>query len=116
MTNVLATAQNIDNDFAALGNWIGVCTGPPGNTSTVSNEATGGSPAYARQSTTWTAGTNGSHVGSAVTLNLPSGTYPYLIMCSGSTGNNMIDWCILPTPIMVTAQTPVTITPSTSTS
>jgi hypothetical protein len=28
----------------------------------------------------------------------------------------MIDWCILPTPIVIGAQTPITITPSTSTS
>src|SRR5689334_7579606 len=115
MVNVLTTAQTQDNNYAALGDYIGVCTGPPGDSSTVNNEATGGSPAYARQATTWTAGTNGSHTGSAVTLNLPAGTYPYMILCSGSTGNNMVDWCILPTPIVLAVQTPVTITPSTST-
>lgn len=115
MVNVLATAQNLDNDLAGLGSWIGVCTGPPGTTSTVLNEATGGSPAYARQETTWTAGTNGSHAGSQVVLNLPAGTYPYMIVCSSSSGNNMVDWCILPTPIMTSAQSAITLTPSTST-
>lgn len=115
MVNVLDTAQNIDNDYSALGSWIGVCTGPPGSTSTVLNEATGGSPAYARQETTWTAGTNGSHSGSPVTLNLPAGTYPYMIMCQSSSGNTMVDWCILNTPIMVTTQAAIQITPSTST-
>jgi hypothetical protein len=114
MVNVLATAQNITNDFTALGDWIGLCTGPPGATSTVLNEATGGSPAYARQQTTWTAGTNGSAAGSQVTLNVPAGTYPYAIQCSASSGNNMIDWCILPTPIMVTGQSAITFTPSAS--
>lgn len=112
--NQLTTAQNITNDYTALGNYIGVCTGPPGNSSTVLNEATGGSPAYTRQATTWTAHTNGSATGSQVTLNLPAGTYPYMIMCSASSGNTMVDWCILSTPITNSAQGPVTITPAVS--
>jgi hypothetical protein len=115
MTNVLSTAQALDNYKVSLGNWIGVCTGPPGNTSTVLNEATGGSPAYARQQTTWTPGTNGTNTGSQVTLNLPAGTYSYGIICSASTGNTMIDWFTLQTPIVITAQTAVPITPSSST-
>lgn len=115
MVNVLATAQNLDNVFTGYGDYIGVCTGVPGSTSTVLNEATGGSPAYARQATTWTAGVNGSAVGSQVTINLPAGTYPYMIMCSASSGNNMIDWCILPTPIILTVQTAIKITPSATT-
>lgn len=110
--NQLQTAQNITNDYTALGNWIGVCTGPPGNSSTVLNEASGGSPAYARQATTWTANSNGSATGSQVTLNLPAGTYPYMIVCSSSSGNTMVDWCILSTPISTGAQGPVTITPA----
>lgn len=112
MVNVLATAQNVCNDYTALGNWFGLCTGPPGNTSTVLNEATGGSPAYARQQSTWTAGTNGSAAGSQLTFNLPAGTYPYLIVCQSSSGNTMVDWCILPTPIMVTSQAVVTVNPA----
>jgi hypothetical protein len=115
MVNQLATAQNVNNDYTALGAYIGVCTGPPGTTSTVLNEVTGGSPAYVRKLTTWTAGTNGSAVGTSVTLNLPAGTYPYMIMCSAVSGNNLIDWCILPTPIMVISQAGIQITPSTST-
>ena len=43
--NQLSTAQNVCNDFTAQGNWIGVCTGPPGTSSTVLNEASGGTPA-----------------------------------------------------------------------
>lgn len=117
VTNVLATAQNLDNDKVALGSWIGVCTGPPSNAggTTVLNEATGGSPAYARQETTWTPGTNGSNTGSPVTLNLPAGTYPYMIVCQSSSGSTMVDWCTLATPIMVTSQAAVTLTPSSST-
>ena len=114
MVNVLATAQNLNNDYTALGNWIGVSTGPPA--SGALNEPPGtGSPPYARQSTTWTPGTNGSASGAQVTLHLPPGTYPYMLMCSGSTGNNMVDWCILPTPIMVSVQAAITLTPATTT-
>jgi hypothetical protein len=112
MVNQLATAQNITNDYTALGNWIGVATGPPGTTATVLNEAVGGSPAYARQATTWTAGVNGTATGSSITLNLPAGTYPYLIMCQSSTGNTLVDWCILNTPIMVSSQAAIQVTPS----
>ena len=110
--NVLTTAQNIANDAAALGNYVGLCTGPPGQTSTVQNECSGGSPAYTRQATTWTDGTNGSVTGSQLTFNLPAGTYPYMIVCQGSSGNNMVDWCILNTPIQVSSQAQITLTPS----
>lgn len=115
--NVLETAQNIAGDYAALGDWIGVATGPPGNSSVVNNEATGGTnPPYARQQVDWTYGTNGSAQGSAVILNLPPGTYPYMVMCKESSGDNMVDWCVLPTPIEITGDTndtaPITITPS----
>lgn len=115
MVNQLATAQNVNNDYTALGAWIAICTGPPGTTSTILNEASGGSPAYARKLTTWTSGTNGSAAGSPVTINLPPGTYPYMAMCSAATGNNLIDWCILPTPVMVTTQAAIQFTPATNT-
>lgn len=110
--NVLTTAQNITNDFTALGSWVGLCTGPPGATSTVLNECSGGSPAYARVETTWTAGANGTATGSQITFNLPAGTYPYAILCQSSTGNTMVDWCILNTPIQVTTQSQISFTPS----
>lgn len=109
--NVLSTAQNIASEYAALGDFIGLCTGVPGNTSTVFNEAAGGTPGYARQATTWTENTNGTVSGSVVILNLPAGTYPYMIVCSAATGNNMIDWIPLATPIVIGAQQAVPITP-----
>lgn len=116
MVNVLPTAQGCNNYFTGLGNWIGFCTGAPGGGGggVVLNEAAGGSPAYARKATTWTPGINGSAVGSAIVVNLPAGTYPYAIMCAGSTGNNMVDWCILPTPIVISVQTAITFNPSTA--
>jgi hypothetical protein len=110
--NVLDTAQNITNDYTALGSYIGVCTGVPGNSHVVNNEANGGSPAYSRAVTTWSPGTNGTAQGSDVILNLPPGTYPYMIMCQAKTGETMIDWCLLPTPIEVTEQEAVNVTPT----
>lgn len=112
MVNQLATAQNITNDYTALGNWIGLCTGPPGTSATVLNECSGGSPAYARKATSWTPGANGTATGSSVTFNLPAGTYPYMIVCQSSSGNTLVDWCILNTPIMVSSQASVQVTPS----
>lgn len=114
MTNVDATADTIVSDYTALGSWIGLCTGNPGNTSAPSNEATGGSPAYARQETTWTV-TGSTATGTPVTLNVPAGTYTYMILCSGSSGSNMVDWAPI-TPQSPTAQKTITITPLASAS
>ena len=109
MTNVTATATDIVTDYSNLGNYIGLCTGAPGSTATPANEATGGSPAYARQATTW-AVSGAQALGSAVTINVPAGTYSYMIMCSGSSGDNMVDWCAI-APQVISAQSTITITP-----
>jgi hypothetical protein len=106
---VTATADTIIGDYSALGNWIGLFTGPPGSTASPSNEATGGSPAYARQSTTWTV-SGSTAIGSGVTFNVPAGTYNYMGIFSGSSGNNMVDWCPI-TPQSPTSQTTITIVP-----
>jgi len=109
MTNVSATAGTIVTDYKSLGNWVGLATGNPGSTSTPANEATGGSPAYARQSTTWTV-SGATATGSSVTINVPAGTYSYMILCSGSSGNNMVDWCPI-SPQVIVSQTTITLTP-----
>lgn len=109
MTNVSATAGTLVTDASALGNWIGLCTGTPGSTSAPANEASGGSPVYARQSTTWTVA-GSTATGSAVTINVAAGTYTYMIVCSGSSGNNMVDWTPI-TPQVITSQITITITP-----
>lgn len=109
MTNVDATADAQVLNYVALGSWIGLATGNPGNTNTPANEAVGGSPAYARQETDWV--TSGStSIGSPVTINIGPGTYSYMILCSGSSGNNMVDWVPI-TPQVTAIQTTVTITP-----
>ena len=109
MTNVTATADALIADYSALGNWIGVFTGAPGNTAAPANEASGGSPAYARQATSWTV-SGATAIGSAVTINVPAGTYSYMGFFSASSGNNMVDWCPM-TPQIATGQTTITITP-----
>jgi len=109
MTNVTATADTIVSDYTGLGNWISLHTGAPGSTSTPANEASGGSPAYARQSTTWTVA-GSTATGSAVTFNVPAGTYSYMGVCSASSGSNLVDWCAI-TPQVITAQSTITITP-----
>lgn len=109
MSNVDSTSDTIVSTYVGLGAWIGLCTGNPGNTNTPANEAVGGSPAYARQETTWS--TSGSQsIGSPVTFNVGPGTYTYMILCSGSSGSNMVDWCPI-TPQVAAVQTTITITP-----
>lgn len=109
MTNVDATTDIIIGDYVALGSWIGLTTGNPGSTASPSSEAVGGSPAYARQETDWV--TSGStSIGSPVTFNVGPGTYTYMILCSGSSGANMVDWVPI-SPQVATVQTTITITP-----
>lgn len=114
MANTDATDGLLATYYVSLGDWIGLTTGNPGNTSTPANEAVGGSPAYARQETAWTV-TGGTAIGSPITFNVGPGTYTYMIFCSGSSGNNMISsWPI--SPQVTSVQTTITITPLTSAS
>lgn len=68
----------------ALGNSISLHTADPGTTG--ANEATGGSPAYARKTTTWAGGaSDGSVTGSQVEFDAAAGTYTWAGVWSGST-------------------------------
>ncbi|WP_278266208.1 hypothetical protein [Nocardia sp. AG03] len=69
--------------------YVSVHTGDPGTTGT--NEASGGSPAYARVATTWSAPANGQISGSQVTVDLPAGTYTHAGLWSAPTGGTFID-------------------------
>jgi hypothetical protein len=86
---VAASRQTVANAYAGLGAYIGVCTGDPGTTNTPANEATGGG--YVRVATTWTPGSTGTEAGSAVTVNVPAGTFTYILLASASSGNTMVD-------------------------
>lgn len=63
-------------------------TDPGTGTNANSGEATGGSPAYARQPVTWGAAAAGqkSNTG-ALTIDVPAGTYGYFTLWNANTGN-----------------------------
>jgi len=108
-----ATRQSLANSYSALGNWIGAATGNPGTSATPVNEVTGGSPAYARVQTTWSAGSGGVSNGTATTLNSPAATITYVILASAATTGaaNMIDNCAI-TSVVLSGQGQIVVTPT----
>lgn len=79
-----ATKESAALSVSALGASVSLHAGDPGTTG--ANEATGGSPAYARKTTTWTGGTaDGVVTGSAVVFDVPAGTYTHIGLWNGST-------------------------------
>lgn len=61
---------------------------PGTSTNAGAGEATGGSPAYARQAVTWGAAASGLKSNSgALTFDVPAGTYAYFTFFNASTGN-----------------------------
>lgn len=84
MKELLATA------YRTAGTWVSVHTASPSTTG--ANEASGGSPAYARKQTTWTdGGSDGVTNGSQVTFDLPAGTYTHIGLWSASTAGTFYD-------------------------
>jgi hypothetical protein len=67
---------------------IHTLTDPGTGTTVNAGEATGGSPAYARQAVTWGAAASGqkSNTG-ALTFDVPAGTYGYFTYFNAATGN-----------------------------
>lgn len=107
---VPATKEALASAYTALGSWISFHTGDPGTTG--ANEATGGSPAYARKQTTWTGGaSDGASAGSAVTADLPAGTYAWIGLWSSSSGGTFIDKSAIPSTVLA-AQGQITVTPT----
>jgi hypothetical protein len=111
MVACTATLNTLAADYAALGTFVGLATGTPGATTTPANEATGGSPAYARVATTWSPGTTGVQTGTAVTINVAAGTYTFMILCSAGSGTNQIDNCAI-TSVVMSAQGQIVVTPT----
>ena len=80
-----STREALAQKFGELGAWIGVYTS--GGTS----EASGGSPAYARKQTVWTAGAvDGTVTGSQVEIDLPGGTYTHFGVFTAATGGTLV--------------------------
>lgn len=111
MVTCTATLNSLAAAYAGYGSWVGLATGAPGTSSTPANEASGGSPAYARKATTWSAGTTGVQNGSAVTVDVAAATYTYVLIASASTGNNMIDNATI-TSVVMGAQGQIVVTPT----
>lgn len=111
MVTVVSTLNNLAAAYAGYGSWVGLATGAPGTTSTPANEAAGGSPAYARKATTWSAGTTGVQNGTAVTIDTAAATYTYVLLASAATGNNMFDNATI-TSVVMGAQGQIVVTPS----
>src|SRR6185295_6116788 len=63
-------------------------TTPGTGTNAAATEATGGTPAYARQAVTWAAAASGIKQNSgALTFDVPAGTYGFFLYFNASTGN-----------------------------
>lgn len=74
---VNATKEALADTYIALAERASLHTASPGSTGT--NEATGGSPAYARQTPTWSADAvdDGVRAATEVTFDVPAGTYTH---------------------------------------
>jgi len=108
---VATTRQALANAYVALGTYIGAAPSDPGTSATPASEATGGSPAYARQATSWTPGSGGNAAGSAVTLDVPANDYNYILLCGDAAGNTMIDKVSV-SQVSMSGQGQLVITPS----
>lgn len=85
-----ASKEAAADTVIGLGSWISLHTADPGTTG--ASEATGGSPAYAREQTTWSADAtdDGVRAGTEVTIDLPAGTYTHFGVWTAETGGTFI--------------------------
>lgn len=91
--------------------WISLHDGDPSTTG--ANEATGGSPAYARKQTTWSAGaSDGSIAGSQVTFDVPAGTYTHIGVWTAATSGTFIGGFALSSSATLSGQGQVLVTPT----
>ena len=108
---VTATRETLAAAYAGAGTWISLHTASPSTTG--ANEATGGSPAYARKQTTWTPGaSDGVTTGSQVTFDVPAGTYTHVGIWSAATAGTFIDAYDIPVDVVMGAQGQIQVTPT----
>ena len=87
---VAATAESLATSYTGLATHASLHTADPG--ATITNEVTGGSPAYARVALTWTAGGSDGISTTSATFNLPASTaVTHVGLCSASTGGSLRD-------------------------
>lgn len=112
-TLTAAARETAADAISDLGNYISLHTGDPSTTG--ANEATGGSPAYARKQTTWTGGaSDGSVSGSEVTFDAAAGTYTHFGVWSAASGGTFIGGGALNASATLGAQGQVKVTPTLS--
>lgn len=106
-----AVLESAAADVVATGTFISMHTADPGATG--ASEATGGTPAYARKATVWTAGaSDGVQSGSQVEFDLPAGTYTHVGVWSLVTAGTFVGFVALFTPVVLIEQGLVRITPT----
>lgn len=111
MVNCIAALNDLAAYYAGLGDWVGLATGAPGATAAPANEASGGTPAYARVQTTWSAGATGVQAGSPVNINVAPGTYTDMLIASAATGTTMTDNGSI-TPLDIVSQGVIVLSPT----
>lgn len=84
MTYATTALNTAASDETAHYAYISLHTADPGTTG--ASEATGGSPAYARQSAGWGSPVAGVATSSQVTFNVPAGSYTHFGLWSAATG------------------------------
>lgn len=104
-----ATRQVLADAYTGLGTWFSIHTGATSGTG--ANEASGGSPAYARKQTTWGAGSNGVTGGSQMTFDLQAGTYTRVGFWNASSAGTFRDACAM-TSTTMPAQGQILVTPT----
>jgi hypothetical protein len=82
----LAERQALAAKFGTDALYGFVATGDPGSGTTVANEASGGSPAYARKPLTWSAPDANGQITASATFDLQAGTYTYAGLASSVSG------------------------------
>ncbi|QMU23315.1 hypothetical protein H3V45_14845 [Gordonia rubripertincta] len=97
------------NAYAAQGTWISLHTADPGSTG--ASEVSGGTPAYARQQTTWGTPSAGSMTGSKVSINVPATTVVGAGVYSAGTGGTYLDKLSIPSTT-VSANATIDVTPT----
>lgn len=94
--------------------YLSLHTADPGSTGT--SEATGGSPAYARQSASWSTASGGSKALSAtVTFDVPAGTYTHVGYWTASTSGTFNGSRALSSSVTFTGQSQLTLSSLTET-
>jgi len=80
---IAGTKTVLATSYGTNATWLGLATADPGATTTPANEVTGGTPAYARKQTTWSAAN--PNVGTSVTIDSPAATISWVILATAAT-------------------------------